>query len=112
LKMEFVCISYCIFGFGGFTGSSLREVLTSPYLIFLLLLILGSYGVHWIDLSLRFSKIPNLLKLESECKSYDHFRLPSFLVGAGLVLTGIFTGRPVSGRRDRDVHRGGRRRAR
>jgi hypothetical protein len=41
LKMDFICISYCIFGFGGFTGSFLWEVLTSPYLIFYLLLILG-----------------------------------------------------------------------
>jgi hypothetical protein len=35
LKMKFVCISYCVFGFGRFTGSFLWEVLTSPYLIFL-----------------------------------------------------------------------------
>jgi hypothetical protein len=123
-------------GVGGFTGSFLREVLTypyliyyllliirlyvvhwriyrfflkggltSPYLIFDLLLILGLYVVHWIDISLRFSKSPNLLKSESGRKSYYRFCLPSFLVGANPVCTGIFTGRPVSGRRDRAVHR-------
>jgi hypothetical protein len=105
LKTEFVCIFYCVFGFGEFTGSFLREVLTSPYLIFYLLLILGLYIVHWIDLSFSFSKIPSLLKSESGRKSYHRFRLPSFSVGANPVCTGIFTGRPVSGRRDRDVHR-------
>jgi hypothetical protein len=41
LKTEFICISYCVFGFGGFIGSFLREFLTSPYFIFYLLLILG-----------------------------------------------------------------------
>jgi hypothetical protein len=112
LKTEFVCISYCVFEFGGFTDSFLREVLTSPYLIFFLLLILGSYGVHWIDLSLSFSKSPSLLKSESGRKSYHRFRLLSFSVGAGPVLIGIFTGCPVSGRRDRAIHRGGRCRAR
>jgi hypothetical protein len=104
LKTEFVCISCCVFGYGGFTGSFLRKVLTSPYLIFFLLIILGSYGVHWIDPTLRFSKSPSLLKSESGRKSYDCFLLPSFLVGTGPVLTGIFTGRPISGRRDRVVH--------
>jgi hypothetical protein len=69
LKTKFLCISYCVFGFGGFTGSFLREVLTSPYLIFFLLLILGICGVHWIDLSLSFSKSPSLLKSESGRKS-------------------------------------------
>jgi hypothetical protein len=111
LKTELVCISYCVFGFGGFTGSFLREVLTSPYLISFLLLILGSCGVHWIDLSLSFSKSPSLLKWESGRKSYDRFCLLSFSVGAGLALTGIFTGRPVQGRRDQVVRRGGRCRA-
>jgi hypothetical protein len=62
LKTKFVCISYCVFEFGGFTGSFLWEVLTSSYLIFYLLLILGLYVVHWIGLSLSFSKSPNLLK--------------------------------------------------
>jgi hypothetical protein len=62
LKTDFVCISYCIFGFGGVTGSLLWEVLTSPYLVFYLLLILELYVVHWIVLSLRFSKSPSLLK--------------------------------------------------
>jgi hypothetical protein len=80
--MKFVCISYCVFGFGGFTGSFLWEVLTSPYLIFYLLLILGLYVVHWIGLSLSFSKSPSLLKTESGRKSYDHFHLPIFSVGA------------------------------
>jgi hypothetical protein len=41
LKIEFICIFYCIFKFGGFIGSSLSEVYTSPYLIFYLLLLLG-----------------------------------------------------------------------
>jgi hypothetical protein len=80
LKMDFVCIFYCIFGFGGFTGYFLREVLTSPYLIFYLLLIIGLYVVLWIDLSLSFSKIPSLLKLEFRRRSYHRFCLPSFLV--------------------------------
>jgi hypothetical protein len=111
LKTEFVCISYCVFGFGGFTGSFLREVLTSPYLIFFLVLILGSYGFHWIYLSLSFSKSPSLQKSESGRKSYHCFCLPSFSVGAGPVLTGFFTGRPAQGRRDRAIHRGGRCRA-
>jgi hypothetical protein len=105
LKTEFVCISYCVFGFGGFTNSFLREVLTSLYLIFFLLIILGSYGIHWIDLSLSFSKSLSLLKSESERKSYHRFRLPSFSIGVGPVLTGIFTGRTVLGRRDRAIHR-------
>jgi hypothetical protein len=109
LKTEFVCIFYCIFGFGGFTDSFLREVLTSPYLVFYLLLILGLYVVHWIYLSLSFSESPSLLKSESGRKSYHRFRLLSFSVGANPVLTGIFTGRLTQGRRDRAVHWGGRR---
>jgi hypothetical protein len=104
LKTDFICISYCVFGFGGFTGSFLWEILTSPYLIFYLLLILGLYVVHWIGLSLSFSKSPCLLKTESGRKSYDCFHLPSFSLGANPVSTGIFTGRPVSGRRRRAVH--------
>jgi hypothetical protein len=111
LKTEFVCISYCIFGFGGFTGSFLREVLTSLYLIFFLLLILGLYVVHWIDLSLSFSKSLSLLKSESGRKSFHHFCLPSFSVGANLVLTRIFTRRPAQGRHNQVVHRGSQRRA-
>jgi hypothetical protein len=35
LKTDFICISFCVFGFGGFTGSFPWEALTSPYLIFL-----------------------------------------------------------------------------
>jgi hypothetical protein len=105
LKMNFVCISYCVFGFGGFTGSFLWEVLTSPYLIFYLLLIFGLYVVHWIGLSLNFSKSPNLLKTESGRKSYNRFHLPNFLVGANPVRTRIFTGRLVSGRWRRAVCR-------
>jgi hypothetical protein len=73
-KTESVCIFYRVFGFGGFTGSFLWKVLTSPYLIFYLLLILGLYVVHWIDLSLSFSKSPSLLKSESGCESYRFFR--------------------------------------
>jgi hypothetical protein len=73
LKMDFICISYCIFGFGGFTGSFLWEVLTSPYSIFYLLLILGLYVVHWIDIFLSFSKSPSLLKSESGCENYRIF---------------------------------------
>jgi hypothetical protein len=92
LKMDFVCISYCIFGFGGFTSSFLWEVLTSPYLIFYLLLILGLYVVHWIGLSLSFSKSPCLLKSESGRKSYDRFHLPSFPVGANPVAPGFSPG--------------------
>jgi hypothetical protein len=105
LKTDFICISYCVFGFEGFTGSFLWEVLTSPYLVFYLLLILGLYVIHWIVLSLSFSKSPSLLKMESGRKSYDRFHLPSFLVGTNPVSTGIFTGRPVLGRRRWAVHR-------
>jgi hypothetical protein len=105
LKMDFICISFCVFGFGGFTGSFLWEVLTSLYLIFYLLSILGLYVVHWIGLSLSFSKSPSLLKTESGRKSYDRFHLLRFSVGANPVSTGIFTGRPVSGQRHRAVHR-------
>jgi hypothetical protein len=104
-KMKFVCISHCVFGFGGFTGSFLWEVLTSPYLFFYLLLILGLYVVHWIGLSLSFSKSPSLLKSESGRKSYDRFHLPSFSDWCKSGGAGIFTGRPVSGRRCRAVHR-------
>jgi hypothetical protein len=80
--------------------------------IFFLLLILGICGVHWIDFSLSFSKSLSLLKSDSGRKSYDHFRLPSFSVGADAALTGIFTVRLAQGRRDQDVHQGGRHRAR
>jgi hypothetical protein len=92
LKTKFVCISYCVFGFGGFIDSFLWEVLTSPYLIFYLLLILGLYVVHWIGLSLSFSKSPSLLKSESRRKSYDRFHLSSFSVGANPVAPGFSQG--------------------
>jgi hypothetical protein len=92
LKMKFVCISYCIFGFGGFTSSFLWEVLTSPYLIFYLLLILGLYVVHWPGLSLSFSKSPSLLKTESGRKSYDCFHLPNFSVAANPATPGCTPG--------------------
>jgi hypothetical protein len=105
LKTKFVCISYCIFGFGGFTGSFLWEVLTSPYFIFNLLLILGLYVIDWIDLSLSFSKSPNLLKTESGRKSYDRFHLLIFFSWCKSGGAGLYTGRPVLGRRRRAVHR-------
>jgi hypothetical protein len=92
LKTDFECISYYVFGFGGFTGSFLWEVLTSPYLIFYLFLILGFYVVHWIGLSLSFSKSPSLLKSEFGRKSYDRFHLPSFSVGAHPVAPGFSPG--------------------
>jgi hypothetical protein len=101
LKTDFVCISYYVFGFGGFTGYFLWEVLTSPYLVFYLLLILGLYVVHWIGLSVSFSKSPSLPKTKSGRKTYDRFHLPNFSVGANPVRTEIFIGRPVSGRRRR-----------
>jgi hypothetical protein len=72
-KTEFVCIFYRIFEFGGFTGSFLKEVFTSSYFVFYLLLLLGFYGVHWIDIFLSFSKSPSLLKSESGCESYRIF---------------------------------------
>jgi hypothetical protein len=72
-KTEFVCIFYRVFKFGGFTGSFLREVFTSPYLLFYRLLLLGFYGLHWIDILLSFSKSPSLLKSDSGCKSYRIF---------------------------------------
>jgi hypothetical protein len=63
----------------------------SPLLIwfFYLLLILGPYVVHWIGLSLSFSKSPSLLKTESVRKSYDRFHLPIFPVGANPVAPGF-----------------------
>jgi hypothetical protein len=72
-KMESVCIFYRVFKFGGFTGSFLKEVFTSYYLVFYLLILLGFYGLHWIDIFLRFSKSPSLLKSESGCESYRFF---------------------------------------
>jgi hypothetical protein len=90
LKTDFICIFYCIFGFGGFTGSFLWEVLTSPYLIFYLSLILGFYGLHWIYIFLSFSKIPSFLKSESGCESYRVFRKD--ISGFKLGWTGISIG--------------------
>jgi hypothetical protein len=55
-KTEFVCIFYRVFEFGGFTGSFLKEVFTSSYFVFYLLILLGFYGLHWIDIFLSFSK--------------------------------------------------------
>jgi hypothetical protein len=74
LKMEFVCIFYHVFEFRGFIDSFLREVFTSPYFLFYRLILLGFYGLHWIDIFLSFSKSPSLLKSESGCKSYRIFR--------------------------------------
>jgi hypothetical protein len=73
-KTESVCIFYRVFEFRGFTGSFLKEVFTCSYLLFYLLLLLGFYGVHWIDIFLSFSKSPSLLKSESGCESYRIFR--------------------------------------
>jgi hypothetical protein len=73
-KMNFVCIFYHVFEFGGFTGSFLKEVFTSSYLVFYLLLLLWFYGLHWIDIFLSLSKSPSLLKSESGCESYHIFR--------------------------------------
>jgi hypothetical protein len=73
-KKEFVCIFYRVFEFGGFTGSFLKEVFTSSSLVFYILILLGFYGLHWIDIFLSFSKSPSLLKSESGCKSYRIFR--------------------------------------
>jgi hypothetical protein len=111
LEMEFLSIFYCIFKFGGFTGYFLREIFTSPYLVFYLLLLLGLYGLHWIDISLSFSKSPSLLKLVSGCKSFHRFLLSSFSIGANPMSTRIFTREPVSTRRHRPVCRASRRRA-
>jgi hypothetical protein len=73
-KTEFVCIFYRVFEFGGFTSSFLKEVFTSSYLVFYLLLLLVFYRLHWIDIFLSFSEIPSLLKSESRCESYRIFR--------------------------------------
>jgi hypothetical protein len=45
-KTESVCIFYRVFEFGGFTGSFLKEVFTSSYLVFYLSLLLGFYGLQ------------------------------------------------------------------
>jgi hypothetical protein len=84
LKTEFVCIFYCVFEFGGFTGSFLREVFTSPYLVFYLLLLLGLYGLHWIDLSLSFSKSPSLNR-SPDAKVFTIFVFPVFFAGTNPV---------------------------
>jgi hypothetical protein len=73
-KTESVCIFYRVFEFGGFTGSFLKEIFTSSYLLFYLSLLLGFYGLHWIDIFLSFSKSPSLLKFEFGCESYRIFR--------------------------------------
>jgi hypothetical protein len=73
-KTEFVCIFYRVFDFGGFTGSFLKEVFTSSYLVFYLLFLLGFYGIHCIDIFISFLKSPSLLKSESGCESYRIFR--------------------------------------
>jgi hypothetical protein len=73
-KIESVCIFYRIFEFGGFTGSFLKEVFTSSYLVFYLSVLLGFYGIHLIDIFLSFSKSLSLLKSESGCESYRIFR--------------------------------------
>jgi hypothetical protein len=72
-KTESVCIFYRIFKFGGFTSSFLKEVFTSSYFVFYLVLLLWFYGLHWIDIFLSFSKSPSLLKSESGCESYRIF---------------------------------------
>jgi hypothetical protein len=48
--------------------------------------------VHWIGLSLSFSKSTSLLKTESGCKSYDRLHLPSFSVGTNPVAPGFSPG--------------------
>jgi hypothetical protein len=48
--------------------------------------------VYWIGLSLSFSKSPSLLKTESGRKSYDHFHLLIFSVGANPVAPGCTPG--------------------
>jgi hypothetical protein len=73
LKMDFISIFYRVFEFGGFTGSLLKEVFTSYYLVFYLLILFGFYGLHWIDIFLSFSKSSSLLKSESGCESYRIF---------------------------------------
>jgi hypothetical protein len=72
-KTESVCIFYRVFKFGGFTGSFLTKVFTSSYLVFYILLLIGFYGLHLIDIFLSFSKSPSLLKSESGCESYRIF---------------------------------------
>jgi hypothetical protein len=67
-KTESVCIFYHVCEFGGFTGSFLKEIFTSSYLVFYILILLGFYGLHWIDIFLSFSKSPSLLKSECECE--------------------------------------------
>jgi hypothetical protein len=78
-KMESVCIFYRVFKFGGFISSFLKEVFTSSYLVFYLLLLLGFYGLHWIYIFLSFSKSLSLLKSESGCESYRIFHGDIFL---------------------------------
>jgi hypothetical protein len=86
-KTEFVCIFYRVFEFRGFIDSFLKEVFTSSYLVFYLLLLLGFYGLHWIYIFLSFSKSPSLLKSESGCESY-HIFVRIFSAGFELGWTG------------------------
>jgi hypothetical protein len=51
LKMKFVCMFYRVFKFGGFTGSFLRKVFTSPYLLFYI----TTSWVLWSSLDRYFS---------------------------------------------------------
>jgi hypothetical protein len=74
LKMEFVCIFYCVFEFGSFTVLSF----TSPYLVFYLLLLFGLYGLHWIDLSLRFFKKPKFAKIGVRTQKFSPFSSSQF----------------------------------
>jgi hypothetical protein len=107
LKMNFICIFYRIFEFGGFTDSFLKEVFTSYYLVFYLLILLRFYGLHLIDIFLSFSKIPSLLKSESGCESYRIFREVIFCGfqarfdlksnRKSLVSTGLWTGQAQPG---------------
>jgi hypothetical protein len=54
-------------------------------LLFYRLLLLGFYGLHWIDIFLNFPKIPSLLKSEFGCKSYRIFvRIFFAISGLGL----------------------------
>jgi hypothetical protein len=84
-KTESVCIFYCVFEFGGFTGSFLKEVFTSSYLVFYLLLLLGFYGLHSIDIFLSFSKSPSLLNPSLDVKVIAFF-VRTFSAGSKLGL--------------------------
>ena len=62
-KTEIICIFYCVFEFGGFTGSSSKEVHTSPSLVFYLFPYLGITSRYFDIACSKLSKKPKFAKI-------------------------------------------------